>query len=63
MANHFPESEMIACSTREGSRALSSRREIRFEGDTSSSERSLEVKGAYVWRDEGCEEGRIKWEV
>ena len=46
VANHLPESETIACSTRDGSRALSSRLETLFEGETSSSERSLEVAGA-----------------
>ena len=42
---------------------MSSRRETLLEGETSSSEISLEDEGEYVWSDEGCDEGRMRVDV
>jgi len=60
VAIHSPLEEMAARSTRAGSRALSSRLETRFEGETSSSATRVKVEGEYVWREDGWEEGRIR---
>lgn len=54
---------MTAHSTREGSIGASSRRETLFVGETSSSPISVEVDGAYVCREEGCEDGKIRVDV
>lgn len=56
---HSPESDITAQSTREGSRAFSSRRDTLFDGDTSSSDINFEVEGENVCRDEGCDDGSI----
>ena len=44
---------MTTRSTRDGSRAFSSRLDTRLDGDTSNSESNLEDEGAYVCRDDG----------
>jgi len=63
VAIHSPEDETTAHSTRGGSKGASSRRETLFVGDTSNSPISIDVDGAYVWREEGCEDGRIRVDV
>lgn len=63
VAIHSPEEETVTCSTHEGSIGASSRREILFDGDTSNSLMRVEVEGAYVWREEGCDEGSIRVDV
>lgn len=54
---------MTARSTREGSNGASSRRDTLFVGETSNSPTSVVDDGAYNWRDEECEEGRIRVDV
>ena len=54
---------MTAHSTREGSIGASSRRETLFVGETSNSPINVEVDGAYVWREEEFEDGRIRVDV
>jgi hypothetical protein len=54
---------MTARSTRDGSNGTSSRRDTLFVGETSNSPTRVVVDGAYAWRDEGCEEGRIRVDV
>jgi hypothetical protein len=41
----------------------SSRRETLFVGETSNSPINVEVDGAYVCREEGCDDGRIRVDV
>ena len=43
--------------------AFSSRLETRFDGETSSSPRSVDVLGAYNCKDDGCEAGSTIEEV
>lgn len=62
VAIQSPESESTTCSTREGCSGLSSRLDTRFEGETSSSDKSVDVDGEKVWREEGWEEGRMRVE-
>jgi hypothetical protein len=59
VANHSPEGETMARSTREGSSIFSSLRETRLEGDTSSSENSFDDEGEYVCNEDGWEDGRM----
>ena len=51
---------MATCSTLGGERGLSSLRETRFVGATSSSDRSVDVEGEYIWSEDGWDEGRIR---
>ena len=53
VAIHSPDSESTARSTRAGCNSLSSRLETRFDGETSSSERSFDDEGENVCREEG----------
>jgi hypothetical protein len=62
-AIHSPEDATTTRSTFEGSIGLSSRRETLLEGETSSSDISLDEEGEYVWSDEGCDEGRMRVDV
>jgi hypothetical protein len=54
---------MTAHSTREGSKGVSSRRETLFVGETSNSPINVEVDGAYICREEGCEDGKTSVDV
>jgi hypothetical protein len=51
---------VIAHSTREDSMGASSRRDTLFVGETSNSLISVEVDGAYICREDECEDGRIR---
>jgi len=63
VAIQSPAAETATLTILDGSNALSSRRDTRFEGETSSSETSLEEEGEYICNEEGCDEGNKRVEL